>query len=338
MPLYENKELSDKDLFRSVVLYGRNVASYKFALAESLLQLGKEGKNIITLDELAVPFSTALLRHLEESDKQGISKSSTFLNTLREFRDNEITNDKMLDTTTKLGFVNVIDAFHRVGKQDVSTRFFLDERGSGNKIVLTDELLRLSQTNAATSLTKENDARWKLVETAWEYGVSNAFVTVEYDKQQEILIALQGGIKRKSITGVKDAISGYQRGQCFYCSKELNFSETHTPDAIRVDHLMPFSLMTKTNLSEDLDRVWNLVLACNHCNGASEKSDNLPHSDYVKRLLTRNESYILSHHPLRETLILQTGQSTQERYDFVTSIYDHLKQTGYHFWRVEDVQ
>ena len=58
-----------------------------------------------------------------------------------------------------------------------------------------------------------------------------------------------------SITGVKDAISGYQRGQCFYCSKELNFSETHTPDAIRVDHLLPFSLMTKTNLSEDLDRV-----------------------------------------------------------------------------------
>ena len=82
----------------------------------------------------------------------------------------------------------------------------------------------------------------------------------------------------------------------------------------------------------------NLVLACNHCNGTSEKWDNLPHSDYVKRLMTRNEYYIQSHHPLRETLILQTGKSTQERYDFVTSIYDHLKQTGYHFWRVEDVQ
>ena len=44
MPLYENKELSDKDLFRSIVLYGKNNATYKFALAESLLQLGKEGK------------------------------------------------------------------------------------------------------------------------------------------------------------------------------------------------------------------------------------------------------------------------------------------------------
>ena len=97
MPLYENKELPDKDLFRSVVLYGRNVASYKFALAESLLYLGKEGKNIITLDELADPFSTALLRHLEESNKQGISKSSTFLNTLREYRDNETTKDKMYE-------------------------------------------------------------------------------------------------------------------------------------------------------------------------------------------------------------------------------------------------
>ena len=338
MPLYENKYLDDKDLFRSVVLYGKNNATYKFALAESLLLLGKEGKDIITLDELAIPFSSALLRHLEDSDKQGLSKSSPLLKTLREFRDSKTTKEKMLEITAKEGFKVVIDAFHRVGKQDIPTRFFLDERRSGNKIVLTDELLKLSQTNAATSLTKENDARWKLVETAWEYGISNAFVTVEYDKQQEILIALQGGVKRKSITGVKDAISGYQRGQCFYCSKELNFSETHTPDAIRVDHLLPFSLMTKTNLPEDLDRVWNLVLACNHCNGTSEKWDNLPHSDYVKRLLTRNEFYIQSHHPLRETLILQTGQSKEERYNFVISIYDHLKQTGYHFWRVEDVQ
>ena len=108
------------------MLYGRN-QSYKFALAESLLQLGKRRKNIITLDQLVVPFSTALLRHLE-SDKQGVSKSSTFLDTSREYRDNETTKDKMLDTTAKLGFVNVIDAFHRVGKQDIST-FFLDERG-----------------------------------------------------------------------------------------------------------------------------------------------------------------------------------------------------------------
>jgi 5-methylcytosine-specific restriction endonuclease McrA len=338
MPLFENKELGDEDLFRSVVLYGRNVASYKFALAESLILLGKQGNNIITLDELAVPFSNALLRHLKDSDKQGISKSSTFLNSLRSFKDNNISKEKMLETTSKLGFVNVIDAFHRVGTHDIAKRFFLDERNNGNKIVLTDELLSLSTTNAATSLTKENDARWKLVETAWEYGVSNAFVTVEYDKQQELLIALQGGIKRKSITGVKDAISGYQRGLCFYCSKELNFESSDKPDSIRVDHLMPFSLMIKTKLPEDIDRVWNLVLACNHCNGASEKSDNLPDSKYVKRLLTRNEFYIQSHHPLRETLILQTGTTKEERFGFVTSIYEHLKQTGYPFWRVEDVQ
>ena len=50
MPLYENKELSDNDLFRSVVLYGRNVASYKFALAESLLHFVEIEFKRITLE------------------------------------------------------------------------------------------------------------------------------------------------------------------------------------------------------------------------------------------------------------------------------------------------
>ena len=54
MPLYENKDLDDKDLFRSVVLYGRNVASYKFALAESLLELGKDNKKSV-VDLLGTP-------------------------------------------------------------------------------------------------------------------------------------------------------------------------------------------------------------------------------------------------------------------------------------------
>lgn len=338
MPLYENKNLDDKDLFRRVILYGKNQASYKFALAESLIDLGKLKKNIVTLEELSIPFSSALLRHLEEANKQGVRKSSKFLDTLRDYKDNAISKEIMLETTSKLGFVNVIDAFHKVGSTDIPTRFFLDERKSGNNIILTDELLELSQTNSAKSLKKENDARWKLVETAWEYGVSNAFVTVQYDKQREVLVALQGGVKRRPITGVKDAISGYQRGQCFYCSKELVFDATDTPDSIRVDHLFPYSLMDKTNLKEDLDAVWNMVLACNQCNGASEKWDNLPHIDYVKRLIKRNEFYIQSHKPLREALILQTGNSKEKRLDFVFKINEHLKKTGYPFWRAEDVQ
>ena len=70
MPLFEDISLTDSDYLRGVVLYGRNVASYKFALAESLLTIASEGKDFATLEELAVPFSDALCRHLEIQDKQ----------------------------------------------------------------------------------------------------------------------------------------------------------------------------------------------------------------------------------------------------------------------------
>ncbi len=38
--------------WRSIILFGRNVASYKFALAKSLLELAPAGKSEITLEAL----------------------------------------------------------------------------------------------------------------------------------------------------------------------------------------------------------------------------------------------------------------------------------------------
>ena len=51
--------------WRSIVLFGRNTASYKFALAESLMELAKHGQTAVTLEELAVPFSRHLCDHLK---------------------------------------------------------------------------------------------------------------------------------------------------------------------------------------------------------------------------------------------------------------------------------
>jgi len=45
-----------ENYWRSIILFGRNVASYKFALGKSRLELSPKGKEIITLDDLAVPF------------------------------------------------------------------------------------------------------------------------------------------------------------------------------------------------------------------------------------------------------------------------------------------
>ena len=43
-------EPSLESYWRAVILFGRNVASYKFALAKSLYDLKAEGNTIITLD------------------------------------------------------------------------------------------------------------------------------------------------------------------------------------------------------------------------------------------------------------------------------------------------
>jgi len=54
--LFQETHPSLESYWRSVILFGRNVASYKFALAKSLLEIAPTGKTEITLEELADPF------------------------------------------------------------------------------------------------------------------------------------------------------------------------------------------------------------------------------------------------------------------------------------------
>ncbi len=63
--------------WRAVVLFGRNVASYKLALAHALLEVGAEGKDLVSLDELAMPYARRLCEHLTDHDKQGVRKPTS---------------------------------------------------------------------------------------------------------------------------------------------------------------------------------------------------------------------------------------------------------------------
>ena len=55
--------------WRSIILFGRNVASYKFALGKSLLDLAKQGNEVVSLHQLAEPFSRNICEHLKIADK-----------------------------------------------------------------------------------------------------------------------------------------------------------------------------------------------------------------------------------------------------------------------------
>ena len=52
-----------ENYWRSIILFGRNVASYKFALAKSLYDLKDSGESVITLDKLSAPFSKHITEH-----------------------------------------------------------------------------------------------------------------------------------------------------------------------------------------------------------------------------------------------------------------------------------
>lgn len=305
--------------WRSIILFGSNVASYKFALGKSLLELSEQGKTHVTLDELAVPFSKHICEHLKTSPKQATSQSSRFLNACKDFNEGKISYDKLISTTVSLGFNNVIDAFHVVNRENIPIQFYVkDYSGPSRQIILTDEIYKLKENPFSDNLAVETESRWNLVETAWELGINRNLLNVRYDDKSQLLF-VDEDYHRKDVTSVRGALNGYQKGKCFYCYDDIVVTddETNTCD---VDHFFPHMLQ-QFMPDVNLDGVWNLVLTCRDCNrGAKGKFAQVPAIKYLERLYKRNEFLISSHHPLRETIIRQTGSTPQARHDFLAMV------------------
>lgn len=308
-----------EEYWRSVILFGQNVASYKFALAKSLLELAATGKTFITLEELAEPFSRHITEHLKIEDKQTTSLKSRFLDICRQFNAGEVTLDELTNNTVRLGFNNVIDAFHNVNAREIPTRFFTDERQGRNKgIALTDNLFQLLEREQFQNLPQEVEARWRLVETAWKLRISKHLIWADYDHDKGVIFT--GSDRRVDITSCRDALNGYQKGKCFYCFDNISI-KSGLDNLADVDHFFPRKLMFY-GIAHPIDGVWNLVLACQRCNrGTRGKFDQLPQERFLERLHKRNEFLIISHDPLKETLIRQTGSSTQKRISFLKGNY-----------------
>ena len=298
--------------WRAVVLFGRNVASYKFALAKTLLGLAHRNDDRVSLEELARPFAQHLCEHLHLADKQTTSQSSKFLDACRAFNRGELSEETLVGTAARLGFNNVIDAFHVVGRGPIPVRFFADERRSSHgvgAIRLTDDLRQLAGSVQGAALTDEAEARWRLVETAWQLDLPRAGIAVQADVVQNVLYVERA--RRVNLTGVRGALNGYQRGRCFHCQAEVPLS------AADVDHFFPWVLKERGAMP-DADGVWNLVLACRGCNrGERGKFAAVPTPRLIARLHERNNWLVDSHHPLRETIMLQTGANSEARAAFL---------------------
>jgi hypothetical protein len=145
------------------------------------------------------------------------------------------------------------------------------------------------------------------------------------------------------VTSSWDALNGYQKGRCFYCFREIAVDAKDDPSSssstlpqAEVDHFFPKAL---DPYLEDIyvDGVWNLVLSCPHCNRGlggviRGKFDRLPEIRYLRRLERRNNFLIESHHPLRETLKRQTGNTTKRRRAFLQEVTRSATNYQPHTW------
>ncbi|MFG1492684.1 HNH endonuclease [Halobacteriovorax sp. ZH4_bin.1] len=325
---YEN-DLSLDTLWRAIVLLGKNNKTYKFALAKSLIKLVQEGKQNISMQELAPYFAEETLSHIKAGKQQGVdnNRKGHFLSACESYLNEEISIDELYRKTEVYAFGDVIERFHTVNRSVVDKTFYDWSSFKTNKqIVIKDEIYNLLQSEHGSSLIHEIEARWNLVENAWELGIDPRLLDVKYDEEKKLFYLNQndnGKTRRVNVTHSRDALNGYQKGHCFFCFDYISVNKGDE-NLCHVDHFFPHTLFDRLGTNVNYNGVWNLVLSCSSCN--STKSAQCPDNRFLARLHNRNEFYVNSHLPLRES-ILQTGASEKLRVYFLQERFNEAKNT-----------
>ena len=94
------------------------------------------------------------------------------------------------------------------------------------------------------------------------------------------------GAERQALTKYRSMFAPFT-DCCFYCRDRLE------PGYVQVDHLIPWTYIYD-------DNAWNLVLACQPCNG--KKSNSLPEDEFRDGLVERNRRHRGEIPPLRASL------------------------------------
>lgn len=329
---FQENDPSLESQWRALILFGKNSATYKFAFGKALLELVSQEKTHISLSELSPLYVDNILHHLKMNDKQGNSNSSTFLEACRKYNSDEISYENLLSTTEKYGFNNVIDAFQNVNGGIIPQLFYeKDFNGKTKQIVITDHILKLKESTQFENLADEVDARWNLVETAWNLKLNPNLLEVKISDDLQTLFLESDIMKRKDITSARASLNGYQKGKCFYSFQDISIN-SRDESVCAVDHFFPHVHKQKLNsIGANVNGIWNLVLAEKHVN--LDKSAKIPELKYLERLYKRNEFYIASKHPLGETIVNQTGKTPMERRSFLQKQYDLSVNLSIQKWK-----
>lgn len=306
-PIIQEFYSSDKSVvstIRTIVLFGRNVSTYKFALARTLLNL--KPQNFIAYEDLRDEFLKSLLSHYQKNPHQYQGGENSLTKAFDQYKIDCNWND-LLKIAERNIYNNVFDAFHNVGGSKIKKEHILFEHlPNEKKLILTDNINAiLEKPDLIEVLLSENESRWMIVEEAWKNNLSPNILV--YDQTNREFISLSSN-ERTNLRSAVSVLLPYQQGCCFYCNKKINISansdETDFPD---VDHFIAHSYFKRPNLNHiNPDGIWNLVIACKECNrGNGGKFESLPSSNYQKKIVNRNVLFTEEHrHSLKNSILL----------------------------------
>ncbi|MDX6742464.1 HNH endonuclease domain-containing protein [Actinocorallia sp. A-T 12471] len=296
-------EPTARSSWRLAVLMGANARTYKFALGSALLGFAAEGRDDVPLDVLASAYAMGIVDHLDaapQAPRGSVGAPTDFLNVAtREAAASKAAGsptEELLRATVATIPGMVMRKFHNLrGENGVPHRFYELDRGS-RMVRLLPALREIASGEELPGLRRELDARWNIVEFSFsaEIGRSLTHEGFALDSQAMLLTDRR---RRRAVTGVVPAVTGFQYGRCLICWQPL---DDGTP--VAVDHVLPFSLMSRFSPwpGPDLDAVWNLAPTHAPCN--SGKSDRMPTAEELGRLTARNTAIMDSPHPLSRTL------------------------------------
>ena len=228
----------------------------------------------------------------------------------------------------------MVDAFQNVNGGTIPNAFYEKNYSQGKKeIVVTDNLLKIKELFQYRNLEQEVEARWNLVETAWNLQINPNLLEVKYDESKSLFFIESNLMRRIDITSVRDSLNGYQKGKCFYSYQDISVNKNDI-NICEVDHFLPHvNKLAHSQTGANINGVWNLVLADSSIN--LHKKARIPEKRFLHRLFNRNEFYIESKHPLSETIINQTGLTKEIRRRFLEAQYNLALTHSIQQWKPE---
>ncbi|CAN5495916.1 hypothetical protein BH23CHL2_BH23CHL2_06370 [soil metagenome] len=296
--------MNQLELWRSIILYGLNTATYKIALGHVLAQFVADSKTHVTREELAEAFFDLYVDRLRVPKPQILipNRLTVMERTVQRHNLGQLTREQAIVHVAREAFGDVLPRFHTVNNEPIPVHFY-EQVSSG--LVLTDDAFRVLGGPARTALLDELNSRWDLLEAAFEMQRGDSQLINDVRS-----FYLATGYERTDVTHLRSALRGYQRGICFYCGELMEEGDIH------VDHLIPRQVVFH-------DDAWNLVLAHEVCN--LRKSDTLPERHYIAKLIQRNENLVASNHPLKDQLIQVLGSTQGQRAAYEYKIYNDAR-------------